>query len=90
MDAEGDFVVAWQSSPQDGSGTGIYAQRYTAIHSKPVIPRPTPPKLIVNTGGLLDQIRRLLDDLDGGMPIDTWNARAGNHRLTGKEGEPSS
>ena len=28
MDADGDFVVAWQSADQDGSGSGIYAQRY--------------------------------------------------------------
>ncbi len=30
MDAAGDFVVAWQSQGQDGSGYGIYAQRYNA------------------------------------------------------------
>ncbi|MFN8711062.1 MAG: hypothetical protein ACK50J_30695, partial [Planctomyces sp.] len=30
MDANGDFVVAWQSSLQDGSGEGIYARRYNA------------------------------------------------------------
>ncbi len=30
MDADGDFVVAWQSRNQDGSGDGIYAQRYNA------------------------------------------------------------
>lgn len=29
MDDEGDFVVAWQSLAQDGSGYGIYAQRFT-------------------------------------------------------------
>ena len=29
MDSAGEFVVAW-SSPQDGSGSGIYAQRYNA------------------------------------------------------------
>jgi hypothetical protein len=29
MDADGDFVVVWQSSGQDGSGDGIYAQRFT-------------------------------------------------------------
>jgi uncharacterized repeat protein (TIGR01451 family) len=29
MDADGDFVIAWQSY-QDGDGYGIYAQRYTA------------------------------------------------------------
>jgi hypothetical protein len=28
MDADGDFVVTWQSENQDGSGYGIYAQRY--------------------------------------------------------------
>ena len=30
MDADGDFVIAWQSSGQDGSGYGVYAQRFTA------------------------------------------------------------
>ena len=30
MDADGDFVVAWQSDGQDGSGCGVYAQRYSA------------------------------------------------------------
>src|SRR5262245_41611394 len=29
-DADGDFVVAWQSEGQDGLGAGIYAQRYNA------------------------------------------------------------
>ncbi|MDG3444699.1 RTX toxin, partial [Nitrospirillum amazonense] len=28
--ADGSYVVAWQSAGQDGDGTGIYAQRYTA------------------------------------------------------------
>ena len=30
MDADGDFVVTWQSGLQDGSSYGIYAQRYNA------------------------------------------------------------
>jgi hypothetical protein len=30
MDGDGDFVVAWASSGQDGSGDGIYAQRYNS------------------------------------------------------------
>lgn len=30
MDAAGDFVIAWASYDQDGSGYGIYAQRYNA------------------------------------------------------------
>ncbi len=29
MDAEGDFVITWQSLNQDGSGYGVYAQRYS-------------------------------------------------------------
>jgi len=31
---DGKFVVAWQSNLQDGSGYGIYAQRYTAAGAK--------------------------------------------------------
>jgi hypothetical protein len=31
MDADGDFVVVWNSSGQDGSSDGIYAQFYTAL-----------------------------------------------------------
>jgi hypothetical protein len=30
MDANGNFVVAWSSDAQDGSGAGVYAQRYNA------------------------------------------------------------
>jgi hypothetical protein len=30
MDADGDFVVVWQSNYQDGSSWGIYGQRYNA------------------------------------------------------------
>ncbi|MCA3272608.1 MAG: putative Ig domain-containing protein [Roseomonas sp.] len=30
MNATGDFVITWQSNPQDGSSYGVYAQRYTA------------------------------------------------------------
>ena len=30
MDADGDFVVTWQSRDQDGNGNGIYGQRYNA------------------------------------------------------------
>ena len=30
MDASGDFIIVWQSAGQDGSGYGIFAQRYNA------------------------------------------------------------
>jgi hypothetical protein len=31
MDINGNFVIAWQSSYQDGSGYGIFAQRYNSV-----------------------------------------------------------
>ena len=30
LDANGDFVVAWDSFGQDGSANGVYGQRYNA------------------------------------------------------------
>ncbi|MEH2022944.1 beta strand repeat-containing protein [Nostoc sp.] len=30
IDADGDFVISWTSNGQDGSGDGIYAQRYNS------------------------------------------------------------
>src|SRR5262249_2854642 len=34
MQPSGDFVVAWASNNQDGSGYGVYAQRFNAIGVK--------------------------------------------------------
>jgi len=34
MNALGDFVITWQSQGQDGSGWGIYAQRYNSSGDK--------------------------------------------------------
>ncbi len=31
MDRDGDFVISWRSDGQDGSGYGIYAQRYGVV-----------------------------------------------------------
>ena len=30
LDANGNYVVVWTSGSQDGSGAGVYAQRYNA------------------------------------------------------------
>lgn len=49
MDADGDFVIVWQSAAQDGSGAGIYAQRYRSIG----VPRG--PELRINTYTTDDQ-----------------------------------
>ncbi|MCC9608246.1 hypothetical protein LOC68_00945 [Blastopirellula sp. JC732] len=43
MSADGRFVIAWQSDSQDGSGDGIYAQRYLADGT------PDGPEFRVNT-----------------------------------------
>src|SRR5689334_21844263 len=32
-DADGDFVVVWESNTQDGSSNGVYAQRYSSSGS---------------------------------------------------------
>ena len=34
MDADGDFVITWTSQDQDGSGTGVFAQRYDATGNR--------------------------------------------------------
>ncbi|MCP3929711.1 MAG: T9SS type A sorting domain-containing protein [Bacteroidetes bacterium] len=34
MNANGDFVIVWQSTEQDGSGAGIYGQRFQSNGSK--------------------------------------------------------
>ena len=38
----GDFVIAWESDLQDGGGSGVYAQRYSAtglpVGGNPVAP----------------------------------------------------
>ncbi|MCA9095479.1 MAG: hypothetical protein KDA68_18495, partial [Planctomycetaceae bacterium] len=31
MDADGDFVITWESFAQDGNGDGVYARRYNAL-----------------------------------------------------------
>ena len=49
MNASGAFVVAWTSDGQDGSGRGVYAQRYTAGGNK------TGGEFLVNTTTAGDQ-----------------------------------
>ena len=34
MDAEDEFIVVWESAGQDGSGLGIYAQRYARVGAR--------------------------------------------------------
>jgi hypothetical protein len=39
VDGDGDFVVAWESTGQDGANEGIFAQRFS---SNPATPTPSP------------------------------------------------
>ena len=50
IDAHGNFVISWQSNKQDGSGYGIYAQRYNSSGV------PQGVEFKVNTKTLDDQI----------------------------------
>ena len=69
MDADGDFVIAWQSSYQDGSNSGIYAQRYTANGNT------AGSEFRVNTNTTGDQtFANIAMDADGDFVV-VWNSR---------------
>ncbi|MDP3859709.1 MAG: hypothetical protein Q8Q73_18270, partial [Stagnimonas sp.] len=68
MDAEGDFVVSWQSQFQDGSGFGIYAQRYNAAGT------PQGSEFRVNTTTVNSQISPAIAmDADGDFVV-SWQS----------------
>lgn len=70
MDATGDFVVAWQAITQDGSGYGIYAQRYNAAG------RPQGTEFQVNTTGANSQyFPSVAMDADGDFVV-AWDSYA--------------
>jgi hypothetical protein len=68
MDAAGDFVVTWMSDSQDGSGQGIYAQRYNAIGT------PQGTEFLVNTTTLSDQSLSAVAMNAAGDFIITWTS----------------
>jgi lysophospholipase L1-like esterase len=64
--ANGGFVITWQSSGQDGSGTGIYGQRYDALG------QPVGVEFRVNTFTSGDQTDPVVVGLyDGGFAV-SW------------------
>jgi hypothetical protein len=68
MDREGNFVVAWDGSGQDGSQYGIIARRYSSTGS------PLGPEFLVNTYTFGDQAYpSVAMDNDGDFVI-TWNS----------------
>ena len=70
MDATGNFVVAWSSQNQDGSGQGVFAQRYDATG----VPRGA--EFLVNTHTTDYQWQPSIASDAGGNFIVTWESRA--------------
>ncbi|MEZ0369930.1 MAG: hypothetical protein ACAI44_12660, partial [Candidatus Sericytochromatia bacterium] len=68
MDSTGDFVVVWQSSDQDGSDYGIYAQRYSASGK----PHGNEFRVNDNTNAKQHQAAVAMDD-DGDFVV-TWTS----------------
>src|SRR5262249_26903956 len=69
MDSTGAFVIAWQSlSAQDGSGTGIFAQRYDAS----AIPQGG--EFLVNTYTTFNQTSPAIAMDGGGDFIIVWSS----------------
>jgi hypothetical protein len=72
MDSAGDFVIAWQSQGQDGSGWGIYAQRYDNAGN------PVGGEFRVNTTTALDQTNPSLAVSPGGSFLVAWQSATGS------------
>ena len=66
---DGKFVIAWQSNLQDGSGYGIYAQRYTAAGAK------LDSEFAVNTFTDNDQLYPSVACNDHGGFVISWNGK---------------
>jgi hypothetical protein len=72
MDADGDFVVAWVSSGQDGSDDGIYAQRYNAMG----VPQGGEFRVNTHTNGSQNEVAVAMDG-EGDFVV-TWESDDGS------------
>ncbi|MDQ1446881.1 MAG: hypothetical protein QOI20_3345 [Acidimicrobiaceae bacterium] len=70
MDAAGNAVVVWQSLSQDGSGWGVYGQRYNAAGS------PVGGEFQINTLTTGDQQRPDVAVASNGTFVVTWESTA--------------
>jgi hypothetical protein len=68
MDADGDFVIAWQSDLQDTSGYGIYAQRFSSAGA------PQGAEFRVNTFVPFDQDFVYVSMNDAGNFVVVWES----------------
>jgi hypothetical protein len=67
---DGGFVAAWQSAAQDGSGLGVYAQRYTSGGGK------AGGELRVNTTTAQDQWQPAVAAFSDGGFVVAWTSNA--------------
>jgi hypothetical protein len=80
-DSAGNFVVVWQSYAQDGSGMGIFGQRYESSGG------PLGPEFRVNTYTTDDQTRPSVASDASGNFVVVWNSRvqvAGSYGIFGQ------
>ncbi|MEM6784599.1 MAG: T9SS type A sorting domain-containing protein, partial [Bacteroidota bacterium] len=71
MDADGDFVIAWQSNGQDGDNNGVFAQRYDAAGT------PQGVEFQVNTYTFVNQESAVVAmDADGDLVV-AWQSGGG-------------
>lgn len=68
--ASGGYVVAWSSADQDGSGTGVYLQRYDASGNR------DGSETRVNTTTVDNQQGPNIAQLTDGGYVVTWNSRS--------------
>ena len=66
MDASGNFVIVWESQNQDGSGWGVYAQRFAASGNK------VRSEFRVNTTTASDQENPVVAMSPGGSFVVVW------------------
>ncbi len=78
---DGGFVVAWVSDGQDGSGTGLYGQRYNAAG------RAVGDEFQINTHTADDQIDPQITGLSDGGFVVTWESELQDGSGTGIFGQ---
>lgn len=75
--ADGGFVVVWPSEGQDGSGYGVYAQRYDSTGAM------VGAEYKINTYTADNQLRPVVAALENGGFVVTWDSRGQDGSLEG-------
>jgi len=66
--SDGGFVIAWQSAGQDGSGTGVFGQRYNSSGDT------AGSEFQINTHSIGDQGNPAISGINGGGFVITWTS----------------